>query len=117
MLTDIFLNRYSDVRLWTAFEERDRRFLVQAFRIIEEQVYPYFFGKKIFEPARQKWETIHARLSTELGLKELSQRYYSFQSTWMGKPITQNGFLEWNTVCERFVCSAYDNSIPVDQFL
>ena len=117
MLTDIFLNRYSDVRLWTAFEERDRRFLVQAFRIIEEQVYPYFFGKKIFEPARQKWKTIHARLSTELGLKELSQRYYSFQSTWMGKPITRNGFLEWNTVCERFVCSAYDNSIPVDQFM
>ena len=42
MLTDIFLNRYTDVPLWTAFEERDRRFLVQAFRIIEEQVYPYF---------------------------------------------------------------------------
>ena len=46
MLTDIFLNRYSDVRLWTAFEERDRRFLVQAFRIIEEQVYRIFSVKR-----------------------------------------------------------------------
>ena len=117
MLTDIFLNRYVDVPLWTTFEEHDRRFLVQVFRIVEEQVYSYFFDKQIFEPAKLKWKTIHARLSTELGLKELSKRYYSYQSTWMGKPTTQSGFFEWNTVCERFVCSTYDGSIPVDQFM
>ena len=79
MLTDIFLNRYANVPLWATFEERDRRFLVQAFRIIEEQVYPYFRDGNIVEFAKRKWETIHHRLSTELGLKELSQRYYSYE--------------------------------------
>ena len=117
MLTDIFLNRYSNVPLWTTFEESDRRFLVQAFRIIEEQVYPYFTETQLSEPSKNKWQTIHARLSTELGLKELSQRYYSYQTTWMEKPITQSGFFEWNTVCERFVCTPYDGSIPVDLFM
>ena len=117
MLTDIFLDRYVDVPFWTAFEERDRRFLVQAFRIIEEQVYPYYVSEKISGPAKQKWKTVHARLSTELGLKELSQRYYSYQSAWNGKPFTQSGFYEWNTVCERFVCVTYDGSIPADRFM
>jgi hypothetical protein len=42
MLTDIFSNRYVDVILWEAFEEKDRRFLVQAFRIVSEQLYPYW---------------------------------------------------------------------------
>ena len=38
MLTDIFSNRYLDLPLWTEFEERDGKFLVQAFRIIEGRV-------------------------------------------------------------------------------
>ena len=117
MLTDIFFYRYADELLWTEFKESDRRFLVQAFRIIEEQVYPYYSANKIFEPAKRKWKIIHDRVSTELGLKELSQRFYSYESTFNGKPITQRGFLEWNTVCEKFVCAAYDGSIPVDQFM
>jgi hypothetical protein len=41
MLTDIFLNRYAGVPLWERFEEKDRRFLVQAFRIISEQLHLY----------------------------------------------------------------------------
>ena len=117
MLTDIFLNRYVDVSLWTEFEERDRRFLVQAFRIVEEEVYPYYVNGKTSEAAKQKWETIHARLSTELGLKELTARYYSFDTTRNGKPMTRSGVWEWNTVCERFVCAAYDGSVPADEFM
>ena len=69
MLTDIFSNRYLDVPLWGTFEERDRKFLVQAFHIVEERVYPYFVNKQGSQSAKEKWETIHARLSTELGLK------------------------------------------------
>ena len=117
MLTDIFSNRYLDVPLWGTFEERDRKFLVQAFRIVEERVYPYFVNKQGSQSAKEKWETIHARLSTELGLKELTQRYYSFQSTWNGQPLTRSGVWEWNTVCERFVCAEYDGSVPADRFM
>ena len=117
MLTDIFLNRYADVPLWPNFGEHDRRFLVQAFRIVEEQVYPYFKDGKVSEPAKQKWQIIHARLSTELGLMELSQRFYSYQETVAGKSSTCSGFFEWNYVCQKFVCAIPDNSILVDQFM
>ena len=117
MLTDIFLNRYVDVPLWTEFEERDRRFLVQAFRIVEEEVYPYYVDGTISEAAKQKWEAIHARLSTELGLRELTPRYYSFDTTWNGKPLTRSGAWEWNKVCEGFVCAGFDGSVPVDEFM
>ena len=117
MLTDIFLNRYADVPLWSTLEERDRRFLVQAFRIIEEQVYPYYHDRKIFEHMKSKWKAIHDRLSMELGLKELSRRYYSYQSTLNGQPYTNSGFFEWNYVCEQFVYATRDSSTPVDQFM
>lgn len=126
MLTDIFLNRYANVPLWTKFREQDRRFLVQAFRIIEEQVYPYYEGKKISEFAKGKWKTIHDLLSMEIGLKELSKRYYSLERTFSGKKTTYSGHFEWNTVCEKFVCTtpnsaslmqySADNDV-VDQFM
>lgn len=67
MLTDIFSNRYADIRLWNTFAERDRRFLVQAFRIVEEQVYPYYADKAISASSKRKWETIHARLAPNSG--------------------------------------------------
>ena len=65
---------------------------MQVFRIIEEQLYPYYILGKPDETAKKKWELIHARLSTELGLKELSPRFYSYPSTSMGKSFTQTGF-------------------------
>ena len=117
MLTDIFLNRYIDVPLWTAFEERDRKFLVQAFRIVEEQVYPYYHLVVISETAKQKWKVIHDRLSTELGLRDLSQHYYSYEKTFNGQPLTHSGFFEWNYVCQQFVCKVHQDPLTADQFM
>ena len=90
---------------------------MQVFRIIEEQLYPYYILGKPDETAKKKWELIHARLSTELGLKELSPRFYSYPSTSMGKSFTQTGFYAWNTVCETFVCARFDGSIDADRFM
>lgn len=117
MLTDIFLNRYADVPLWSTFEERDRRFLVQAFRIIEERAYPYFILGEISSDAKQKWKIIHDLLSTELGLKELSQRYYSYDKNFNGRLTTINGFFEWNYVCQKFVLATYHEPIPANGFM
>ena len=91
--------------------------MVQAFRIVEEEAYPYYVDGSISEAAKAKWETVHARLSTELGLKELSARHYSFNTTHNGRPVTRSGTWEWNKVCERFVCAAYDGWIPADEFM
>ena len=47
MLTDIFADRYINVQMWDEFRDVDKRFLVQGFRMINEQLYPYWVdGKK-----------------------------------------------------------------------
>lgn len=108
MLTDIFAYRYADVPMWDTFEERDRRFLVQAFKIVTEQLYvPFVNGTKIAW-AEPKWKLLHDRLSTELGLHELYKRHYSH---------TQVGYYSWDFVCKQFVCADYDVNVLPDRFI
>ncbi len=42
MLTDIFANRYAQVPIWQDFGESERRLLFQVFRIVNEQVFPFW---------------------------------------------------------------------------
>ena len=44
MLTEIFACRYLDVPLWEEFDENARRLLVQGFRIVSEQLFPYYYS-------------------------------------------------------------------------
>ena len=117
MLTDIFANRYSKVRLWDTVGEPERRLLVQAYRILEEQICPYWIDGK--ESARGKafWTDIHSRLSMELGVKSLSPLAYSFQTTWAGKPHTNTGLWSINRVCETWMLREFDNSTQADTFI
>lgn len=117
MLTDIFANRYADRLIWETFEESDRRFLVQSFRIVEEQLYRYYKNGKKDDFAESKWEVIHARLSTELGFEYLSQRGYWAESSWGGKTTRQFHLHTWVAVCKNFVCAAYDGTVPADRFV
>lgn len=118
MLTDIFANRYADVVLWKSFEEKDRRFLVQAFRIVSEQLYRYWTNDGKEHPrTKKKWQVIHDKLSMELGLEELSKKAFLYNATWEGKTSSKVGFKTVNEVCKDFVCSAYDGSVPADQFM
>ena len=117
MLTDIFANRYSKVKLWDAVGEPERRLLVQVHRILEEQICPFWIDGK--ESARGKafWTDIHSRLSMELGVKSLSPLAYSFQSTWAGKPHTNTGLWSINKVCETWMLQEFDNSTQADTFV
>lgn len=117
MLTDIFAYRYANVPMWDAFEERDRRFIVQAFRIVNEQLFPPKINDKKAEWAEAKWKLIHDKLSTELGVHELYHRWYSYEDKLHGKPVTQRGYFDWSTVCKTFICKDYDESFPTDQFI
>jgi hypothetical protein len=118
MLTDIFAYRYADVPMWDAFEERDRRFIVQAYRIVEEQLFqPYSDSGKKNDWADAKWKLLHDRLSSELGLKELSQRVVGYYAEFMGKRNWTSFTKPWHTVCEEFLCSNYDPSISADEFI
>jgi hypothetical protein len=103
MLIDIFARRYEGVQLRDGFEERDRRLLVQAFRILSEDTYSYYSNGKESSTGVAFWTNLHAQLSRELGLKELSPVYYSFVRKWNGQDVNQSGKWALVTVCENWM--------------
>ena len=110
MLTDIFARRYQDVPLWEDFDESARRLLVQGFRIVSEQLFPYYkeyeagFGRQEQQDRLNRlWDGLIKQLAMELGLKDLSARPPSYRLT--------------VTICENFVCAAYDGSVSADRFV
>jgi hypothetical protein len=106
MLTDIFSNRYARTVMWTRFEERDQRFLAQAFGIIDEQLFP---SGTSATKSKTAWGSVHDRLSTELGRSELSPKTYVYNYSEVGLfPIV--------TVCKNFVCQKYDGT-PADRWM
>jgi AbiJ N-terminal domain 4 len=118
MLTDIFLNRYAGVTLWETFHEKDRRFLVQAFRMVNEQLYPYSVADgKEDRAAKAQWQMIHDKVSMELGLEELSSKTYIYNYTWAGQAMSQVRFYTVDFLCRNFVLSTYDNSVSADRFM
>lgn len=118
MLTDIFARRYESRTIFTNVEQRELRLLVQAIRIINEQLFPYYnCEKKVDERAKATWTSLHDRLTMELGVKELSPRYYSYPGEWMGKPHTYSGFYDMNLVCDAFITGGYNSQWDPDVFM
>lgn len=117
MLTDIFAERYSYRVLWEAYTEAESKLLVQCFRIVAEQLIPYWVNGEESDTAKAEWTLLHDHLSMELGLDELGPRYYSYQTTWMGKPYTQSGFWTYDKVCKDFVCAKYSGAVSPDRFM
>lgn len=117
MLTDIFARRYSGTVLWETCEEKDSRFLVQAFRIISEQFYPYYRNGNEDPSSKAKWKILNEKLSLELGLENLSKLAFSYNATWQGKVTTSTHLYPLVDVCKNFVCSKYDGAISADRFM
>lgn len=117
MLTDIFAERYSSRMLWEAYAEAESKLLMQCFRIVAEQLIPYWVDGKENPISKAKWKSLHDRLSMELGIDELAPMYYSYQTTWNSKPNTQSGFWSLDKVCKDFVCEKYTGSVPPDRFI
>lgn len=117
MLTDIFSDRYLGIQMWGEFTEVEERFLVQGFRIVIEQLFPYYRDGKEISASKATWTSIHDKLSMELGLNELSPKAYHFQSTYNGNPITQSGTWSMDKVCKDFVNAKYDGQVLPDRFI
>lgn len=115
MLTDIFAHRYADVELSEAFSEADRRLIVQAFRLLSEQVCPYFVNGHETERGKAFWADIQSRLAMELGLQSLSATAYSYQTMWNGKPHTITGTWTMDKVCENWMYKPFDGAMSVDK--
>lgn len=104
MLTDIFAYRYLKYPIWSAYSESERRLLNQTVALAKD-IFPYHNadGKKI-EANEAKWKSIHDRLARELGVTELSRRYYSYtQKGPTGQEWPVSGFFGWDYSCEQFV--------------
>ena len=69
--------------------QKESAFFVQAYRIVNEQIWKYYgHDQKVNESVKTIWAAIHDRLSMEIGVKELSRMYYSYQTEWMGKSVS-----------------------------
>lgn len=118
MLTDIFAERYAEVLIWDTYGEPERKLLVQAFRIVSEQLFPFWTVEGNEDPkAKAIWNLIHNRLSMELGLQQLSPLGYWAETSFAGNPHKYWQTLAMVYVCQNFVCAPYDPSIPADRFI
>lgn len=118
MLTDIFARRYEKRPMFDKVGPKEQALFVQAYRIVNEQLLPYYnLEKKVDENAKAVWTSLHNRLTMELGLKELSPKWYSYQGEWMGKPHTYSGQNEMNFVCEQWLTKQFSDGFDEDVFI
>lgn len=118
MLTDIFAYRYLDQPIWTQYAEMEQRLLRQSIGIVKE-VFPYYTSEgKENEANSAKWKLLHDRLARELGVDELSSRYYSYtHKNALGQEYPVSGFFSWSDVCDRFVNEKYVGQSDADRFI
>lgn len=110
MLNDVFVQRYENRLLRDSFDQRDSRMLVQAFRILSEDMYPYYSDGKTDPVVVAFWNTLHTSLSRELGVKELSPMWFSYKTYFYGKEQTQTNSHTLLTVCENWLTAAVSGS-------
>jgi len=114
MLTDIFSRRYEKRQLFAGVGQRELRLLVQTFRLVDEQVLPFFVGGNSTAETKATWKDLHDRLSMELGVKQLSPRMYQFQPP-VGPPRWESFFM--NKVCENFITEGFKQEYDPDVFM
>jgi len=118
MLTDIFAYRYLDQPIWSQYTETEQRLLNQAFGIVKDALPYYTSDGKENEKNKDKWKMLHDRLARELGVDELSQRYYSYtQKNPLGQEFPVSGWFAWVHVCDQFVNSKYTGQCDIDRFI
>jgi hypothetical protein len=117
MLTDIFAYRYLDQTIWTAYTEIERRLLNQAFGVVKDAL-PYWIDGKEDEKQKAKWKQLHDQIARELGVEELSQRYYQYtQKNALGHEFPMSGWFAWDHVCGQFVNAKYASQYDADRFI
>ena len=117
MITDIFVRRYENRAIWLVFGESERRLLVQCIRILKEQVMPYWVNGKASDEGKPYWESLHSRMSMELGLTSLSATAYHYPTTLNGNTTYQSGLHSMDVVCETWMMKGIPEGETVDEFM
>jgi AbiJ-like protein len=115
MLTDVFYRRYTNFHLKDTFDPSDAAFFVQAHRLLVDQVFPYWSaeGKKN-EHSVHALTNIHDRLSIEIGVHELSPKYYSYQNA---SGVTISGTWEYDHIIRQYLCAQFQETYDVTSFI
>jgi AbiJ N-terminal domain 4 len=117
MLTDIFANRYLKTKIWDAFADSERRLIVQGFRILLDQLRPYYdLNGKIDASGKAFWQDLQSRMSMELGLDSLSPVAYAFNAP---SGALMSGMWEYDYVCKNWMLLDFDPRarITADRFV
>lgn len=118
MLTDVFFRRYANRPLFESVGQKESAFFVQAYRIVDEQIWKYYgYDQKVDESIKTIWTDIHDRLAMEIGTKELSPKYFSYQTERMGKPYTNSGWNNMNHVVEQWLNLKFADGMDPDIFV
>lgn len=118
MLTDVFFRRYENRLMFKCVGQKESALFVQAYRIVDEQIWKYYgYGGKVDESVKTIWTALHDRLTMEIGIKELSPKFYSYQTEWMGKPSTASGWNNMNFVVEQWLNYKFTDDLDPDMFV
>jgi len=118
MLTDVFFRRYANRPMFESVGQNESALFVQSYRIVNEQIWKYYgHSQKVDEGVKKTWTDIHDRLAMEIGVKELSPRYYSYQTEYMGKPHTNSGLYNINLVVEQWLNLKFTAGLDPDMFV
>jgi AbiJ N-terminal domain 4 len=115
MFTDVFYKRYANFHLKDGFDPSDVAFLVQGHRLLVEQLFPYWSqtGNEV-KTSVEALKRIHDSLSIEIGVHELSPRYYSYPNA-SGQTIS--GSWGYDYVLRNYLCAPFQEAFDVTTFL
>ena len=117
MLTDFFAYRYADVKIWSAFTIKEKRLILQTYRIVSDQIAPYYVDGKESPSGKTFWTDLHNKIATELGMKSLSPLAYSYPTTFNGKQTTVSGTWPMISVCENWLLADFQDGLNPDEFV
>lgn len=117
MLTDVFFRRYANRPMFERVGQKECALFVQAYSIVNEQIWNYGYGKNVDDNVKAIWTDIHNRLAMEIGVKELSPKFYSYQTELVGKPYTNSSFNNMNFVVEQWLNVKFSDDLDPDMFV
>lgn len=117
MITDIFAFRYNDRKIWQTYTSKEQRLIYQSFRLISEQIAPYYINGNVDEYGKSFWTDIHNKLSNELGVEHLSPSTYSFPIIQNGKQTTVSGINTMVHMCEAWIQKPLLESEDIDFYI
>ncbi len=76
MLSDVFVDRYENLALWTVWSPSDQKLLTQCTQIVKEDLFPVRKAKDGKDMNESEWALATKLLCRELGVQSLSPTHY-----------------------------------------